>query len=154
MAVTNQLMFNSLTKMVIFTPFFLIINEAPFDIQYQELHRSGDPWQTVIYSFAIEYYYYISIWRYYFATYFLRLSNKSLSHLYILYFSLNSSCFVCRCYKTRAHPCGLWSSGKKSCCCYVCSVRPCMRRPSYILNNIRSAWNLITRSVDTIRISN
>ncbi|XP_026737163.1 vacuolar protein sorting-associated protein 13-like, partial [Trichoplusia ni] len=24
------------------------INEAPFDIQYQELHRSGDPWQTVL----------------------------------------------------------------------------------------------------------
>ncbi|XP_026322169.1 vacuolar protein sorting-associated protein 13 [Hyposmocoma kahamanoa] len=46
-AVTNQLTFNSLTKMVIFTPFYLIINEAPFAIQYQELHRSGDPWQTV-----------------------------------------------------------------------------------------------------------
>ncbi|XP_050562177.1 intermembrane lipid transfer protein Vps13 [Spodoptera frugiperda] len=46
-AVTNQLTFNSLTKMVIFTPYFLIINEAPFDIQYQELHRSGDPWTTV-----------------------------------------------------------------------------------------------------------
>lgn len=46
-AVTNQLMFNSLTKMVIFTPYFLIINEAPFAIQYQELHRSGDPWVTV-----------------------------------------------------------------------------------------------------------
>ncbi|XP_049870372.1 intermembrane lipid transfer protein Vps13 isoform X3 [Pectinophora gossypiella] len=46
-AVTNQLTFNSLTKMVIFTPFFLIINEAPFDIQYQEMHRSADPWQTV-----------------------------------------------------------------------------------------------------------
>ncbi|KAH9640442.1 hypothetical protein HF086_018108 [Spodoptera exigua] len=46
-AVTNQLTFNSLTKMVIFTPYFLIINEAPFDIQYQELHRSGDPWITV-----------------------------------------------------------------------------------------------------------
>ncbi|XP_059046157.1 intermembrane lipid transfer protein Vps13 isoform X1 [Achroia grisella] len=46
-AVTNQLTFNSLTKMVIFTPYFLIINEAPFAIQYQELHRSGDPWQEV-----------------------------------------------------------------------------------------------------------
>ncbi|XP_013171259.1 PREDICTED: vacuolar protein sorting-associated protein 13A isoform X1 [Papilio xuthus] len=46
-AVTNQLTFNSLTKMVIFTPFFLIINEAPFAIQYQELHRSGDPWREV-----------------------------------------------------------------------------------------------------------
>ncbi|KAJ8733309.1 hypothetical protein PYW08_001607 [Mythimna loreyi] len=46
-AVTNQLTFNSLTKMVIFTPYFLIINEAPFAIQYQELHRSGDPWITV-----------------------------------------------------------------------------------------------------------
>ncbi|XP_075971796.1 vacuolar protein sorting 13C isoform X2 [Anticarsia gemmatalis] len=46
-AVTNQLTFNSLTKMVIFTPYFLIINEAPFGIQYQELHRSGDPWATV-----------------------------------------------------------------------------------------------------------
>ncbi|XP_068631393.1 intermembrane lipid transfer protein Vps13 isoform X2 [Battus philenor] len=46
-AVTNQLTFNSLTKMVIFTPFFLIINEAPFPIQYQELHRSGDPWREV-----------------------------------------------------------------------------------------------------------
>ncbi|CAK1598970.1 unnamed protein product [Parnassius mnemosyne] len=46
-AVTNQLTFNSLTKMVIFTPFFLIINEAPFAIQYQELHRPGDPWREV-----------------------------------------------------------------------------------------------------------
>lgn len=46
-AVTNQLSFNSLTKMVVFTPFFLIINEAPFSIQYQELHRSGDPWTEV-----------------------------------------------------------------------------------------------------------
>ncbi|GBP47898.1 Vacuolar protein sorting-associated protein 13 [Eumeta japonica] len=46
-AVTNQLTFNSLTKMVVFTPFFLIINEAPFPIQYQELSRSGDPWQEV-----------------------------------------------------------------------------------------------------------
>lgn len=46
-AVTNQLTFNSLTKMVIFTPYFLIINEAPFAIQYQELHRSADPWQEV-----------------------------------------------------------------------------------------------------------
>ncbi|XP_039749833.1 vacuolar protein sorting-associated protein 13 isoform X2 [Pararge aegeria] len=46
-AVTNQLTFNSLTKMVIFTPFFLIINECPFPIQYQELHRSGDPWGEV-----------------------------------------------------------------------------------------------------------
>ncbi|CAH0729406.1 unnamed protein product, partial [Brenthis ino] len=46
-AVTNQLTFNSLTKMVIFTPFFLIINECPFPIQYQELHRPADPWQEV-----------------------------------------------------------------------------------------------------------
>ncbi|CAG9795097.1 unnamed protein product [Diatraea saccharalis] len=46
-AVTNQLTFNSLTKTVIFTPFFLIINEAPFAIQYQELQRSGDPWREV-----------------------------------------------------------------------------------------------------------
>ncbi|KAM3967394.1 vacuolar protein sorting 13C isoform 2-T2 [Aphomia sociella] len=46
-AVTNQLTFNSLTKMVVFTPYFLIINEAPFAIQYQELHRSGDPWREV-----------------------------------------------------------------------------------------------------------
>ncbi|CAB3239394.1 unnamed protein product [Arctia plantaginis] len=46
-AVTNQLTFNSLTKTVIFTPYFLIINEAPFAIQYQELHRPGDPWLTV-----------------------------------------------------------------------------------------------------------
>ncbi|CAH2105532.1 unnamed protein product [Euphydryas editha] len=46
-AVTNQLTFNSLTKMVIFTPFFLIINECPFPIQYQEFNRPGDPWQEV-----------------------------------------------------------------------------------------------------------
>ncbi|XP_047510768.1 vacuolar protein sorting-associated protein 13 isoform X2 [Pieris napi] len=46
-AVTNQLTFNSLTKMVIFTPFFLILNECPFAIQYQELHRSGDAWREV-----------------------------------------------------------------------------------------------------------
>ncbi|XP_028027252.1 vacuolar protein sorting-associated protein 13 isoform X3 [Bombyx mandarina] len=46
-AVTNQLTYNSLTKMVIFTPYFLIINEAPLAIQYQELHRSGDPWKEV-----------------------------------------------------------------------------------------------------------
>ncbi|XP_045493787.1 vacuolar protein sorting-associated protein 13 [Colias croceus] len=46
-AVTNQLTFNSLTKMVIFTPFFLIINECPFAIQYQEFHRSADPWKEV-----------------------------------------------------------------------------------------------------------
>ncbi|XP_034830205.1 intermembrane lipid transfer protein Vps13 isoform X2 [Maniola hyperantus] len=46
-AVTNQLTFNSLTKMVIFTPFFLIINECPFPIQYQEFNRSADPWQEV-----------------------------------------------------------------------------------------------------------
>ncbi|KAL0832908.1 hypothetical protein ABMA28_001052, partial [Loxostege sticticalis] len=46
-SVTNQLMFNSLTKMVVFTPFILIINEAPFAIQYQELHRPGDPWREV-----------------------------------------------------------------------------------------------------------
>ncbi|CAG9559724.1 unnamed protein product [Danaus chrysippus] len=46
-AVTNQLTFNSLTKMVIFTPFFLILNECPFSIQYQELHRAGDPWKEV-----------------------------------------------------------------------------------------------------------
>ncbi|XP_050667360.1 intermembrane lipid transfer protein Vps13 isoform X3 [Leptidea sinapis] len=46
-AVTNQLTFNSLTKMVIFTPFFLFINECPFPIQYQELHRPADPWTEV-----------------------------------------------------------------------------------------------------------
>ncbi|XP_063619785.1 intermembrane lipid transfer protein Vps13 [Cydia splendana] len=46
-AVTNQLSFNSLTKMVIFTPYFLIINEAAFGIEYQEQHRSADPWKEV-----------------------------------------------------------------------------------------------------------
>lgn len=33
--------------MVIFTPYFQIINDAPFDLEYQEMNRFGDPWTIV-----------------------------------------------------------------------------------------------------------
>ncbi|KAG5886082.1 hypothetical protein JTB14_031768 [Gonioctena quinquepunctata] len=45
--VHNNLTHNSLTKKVTFTPYYVIINEAPFPIDCQESDRPADAWITV-----------------------------------------------------------------------------------------------------------
>lgn len=45
--VHNQLTYNGLTKQVTFTPYYVIINNAPYSIECQENDRPGDPWITV-----------------------------------------------------------------------------------------------------------
>nr|CAI5824993.1 unnamed protein product [Callosobruchus analis] len=45
--VNNQLTYNNLTKQVTFTPFYVIINNAPFRIECQESDRPADPWTMV-----------------------------------------------------------------------------------------------------------
>nr|XP_023022705.1 vacuolar protein sorting-associated protein 13-like [Leptinotarsa decemlineata] len=45
--VQNQLTFNSLTKQVTFTPYYVIINNAPFPVECQENDRPADKWVTV-----------------------------------------------------------------------------------------------------------
>ena len=42
-----QLTHNSLTKLVTFTPYYVIINNAPFTIECQEYNRPADPWTLV-----------------------------------------------------------------------------------------------------------
>lgn len=43
----NQLTYNGLTKQVTFTPYYVIINNAPFAIECQESDRPADPWVCV-----------------------------------------------------------------------------------------------------------
>lgn len=43
----NQLTYNSLTKQVTFTPYYVIINEAPYAIECQESDRPADPWIVI-----------------------------------------------------------------------------------------------------------
>lgn len=45
--VHNQLTYNGLTKQVTFTPYYTIINNAPFTIECQEFDRPADAWKTV-----------------------------------------------------------------------------------------------------------
>lgn len=45
--VHNQLTYNSLTKQVTFTPYYVIINEAPYAIECQENGRPADPWTVI-----------------------------------------------------------------------------------------------------------
>ncbi|CAH1965913.1 unnamed protein product [Acanthoscelides obtectus] len=45
--VNNQLTYNSLTKQVTFTPFYVIINNAPYTIECQESDRPADHWTVV-----------------------------------------------------------------------------------------------------------
>ncbi|CAG9772493.1 unnamed protein product [Ceutorhynchus assimilis] len=45
--VHNQLTYNNLTKQVTFTPYYVIINEAPFAIECQESDRPADPWTII-----------------------------------------------------------------------------------------------------------
>lgn len=45
--VHNQLTYNGLTKQVTFTPYYVIINNATFAIECQELDRPADPWTKV-----------------------------------------------------------------------------------------------------------
>lgn len=39
--------YNSLTKQITFTPYFVLINNAPYAIECQELERPADPWIKV-----------------------------------------------------------------------------------------------------------
>lgn len=45
--VHNQLTYTSLTKQVTFTPYYVIINEAPYAIECQENGRPADPWTVI-----------------------------------------------------------------------------------------------------------
>ncbi|XP_044259687.1 vacuolar protein sorting-associated protein 13 isoform X2 [Tribolium madens] len=45
--VQNQLTYNGLTKQVTFTPYYVIINNASFTIEFQENDRPADPWICV-----------------------------------------------------------------------------------------------------------
>ncbi|EAT37516.1 AAEL010508-PA [Aedes aegypti] len=45
--VHNTLTHNSLTKQIVFMPYFVLINQADFDIEVQEHLRPGDPWTRV-----------------------------------------------------------------------------------------------------------
>lgn len=42
--VRNQLTYNNLTKQIIFTPYFVMINKAEFEVECQELDRPADAW--------------------------------------------------------------------------------------------------------------
>ncbi|XP_039442815.1 intermembrane lipid transfer protein Vps13 isoform X7 [Culex pipiens pallens] len=45
--VHNTLTHNSLTKQIVFMPYFILINRADFDVEVQEHLRPGDPWTRV-----------------------------------------------------------------------------------------------------------
>ncbi|XP_058466266.1 intermembrane lipid transfer protein Vps13 isoform X2 [Malaya genurostris] len=45
--VQNTLTHNSLTKQIVFMPYFVLINRADFDVEVQEHLRPGDPWTKV-----------------------------------------------------------------------------------------------------------
>ncbi|KAH1006005.1 hypothetical protein HUJ04_006891 [Dendroctonus ponderosae] len=45
--VHNQLTYSNLTKQVTFTPYYVIINEAPFAIECQESDRPADQWTLI-----------------------------------------------------------------------------------------------------------
>uniref|UniRef100_A0A182NLZ6 Vacuolar protein sorting-associated protein 13 n=1 Tax=Anopheles dirus TaxID=7168 RepID=A0A182NLZ6_9DIPT len=45
--VNNTLTHNSLTKQIVFMPYFVLINRAAFDVEVQEHLRPGDPWTKV-----------------------------------------------------------------------------------------------------------
>ncbi|XP_053672745.1 intermembrane lipid transfer protein Vps13 [Anopheles nili] len=45
--VNNTLTHNSLTKQIVFMPYFVLINRASFDVEVQEHLRPGDPWTRV-----------------------------------------------------------------------------------------------------------
>ncbi|EAL40459.3 AGAP005082-PA [Anopheles gambiae str. PEST] len=45
--VNNTLTHNSLTKQIVFMPYFVLINRANFDVEVQEHLRPGDPWTKV-----------------------------------------------------------------------------------------------------------
>lgn len=45
--VHNQLTYNGLTKQVTFTPYYILINNAPFTIECQEFDRPADAWKAV-----------------------------------------------------------------------------------------------------------
>ncbi|XP_055620155.1 intermembrane lipid transfer protein Vps13 isoform X3 [Toxorhynchites rutilus septentrionalis] len=45
--VHNTLTHNSLTKQIVFMPYFVLINRAEFDVDVQEPLRPGDPWTRV-----------------------------------------------------------------------------------------------------------
>ncbi|XP_029725509.1 intermembrane lipid transfer protein Vps13 isoform X2 [Aedes albopictus] len=45
--VHNTLTNNSLTKQIVFMPYFVLINRADFDVEVQEHLRPGDPWTRV-----------------------------------------------------------------------------------------------------------
>lgn len=43
----NTLTHNSLTKQIMFMPYYILLNKAPFTIEVQEDQRPADPWLTV-----------------------------------------------------------------------------------------------------------
>ncbi|XP_031336343.1 vacuolar protein sorting-associated protein 13 isoform X2 [Photinus pyralis] len=45
--VHNQLTYNGLTKQVTFTPYYVIVNNAPFDVECQEFDRPADAWVSI-----------------------------------------------------------------------------------------------------------
>ncbi|XP_055538544.1 intermembrane lipid transfer protein Vps13 isoform X2 [Wyeomyia smithii] len=45
--VHNTLTHNSLTKQIVFMPYYVLINRAEFDVEVQEHLRPGDPWTRV-----------------------------------------------------------------------------------------------------------
>lgn len=45
--VHNQLTYNGLTKQITFTPYYVIMNNAPFAIECQETNRPADPWFSI-----------------------------------------------------------------------------------------------------------
>lgn len=49
--VHNQLTYNSLTKQITFTPYYVLINNSDYLIECQEGNRPADPMIKVIISF-------------------------------------------------------------------------------------------------------
>lgn len=47
MGVSIQLAHSNLTKLVTFTPYYMLVNHAPFAIECQEADRPADPWVSV-----------------------------------------------------------------------------------------------------------
>lgn len=45
--VHNQLTYNGLTKQITFTPYYVVMNEASFAIECQELDRPADAWVRI-----------------------------------------------------------------------------------------------------------
>lgn len=43
----NKLTYNGLTKQVTFTAYFVLMNNAPFDLEFQEMDRPADAWFKV-----------------------------------------------------------------------------------------------------------